>query len=81
VIGHQEGVGGSARGRHRIAGGIDHEMLVRVAGADATHVSDIMGQRGQDGMAPIAGRHGLLEATAAQNVLHAKRDQGRVLQS
>ena len=30
-------------------------------------------------MTPIDGRHGPLEATAAQNVLDAKGDQGRVL--
>jgi len=29
-------------------------------------------------MAPVAGRDGSLEATAAQNVLDAKGDQGRV---
>jgi hypothetical protein len=79
VIGHQKGVGGPPRGRHCIAGGIDHEMLGRVAGADAAHISDVVGQRGQNGMAPIAGRDYPLDATAAQNVLDAKGDQGRVL--
>src|SRR5713101_9919122 len=75
VIGRQEGVGGSARGRHRIAGGIDHELLGRVAGADAAHISDVMVQRGQNGVAPIAGRDGPLETTAAQYVLDAKGDE------
>src|SRR6516162_4512586 len=55
VIGHQEGVGGSARGRHCNAGGVGHEVLGRVAGADAAHIPDVVMQRGQDGMAPLAG--------------------------
>ena len=78
MIGRQEGVGGPTRRRHRIAGGIDHEMLGRVAGANATHIPDVVGQRGEDGMAPIAGRDGPLEASAAQNVLDAKGNQGCV---
>src|SRR6516165_9528560 len=32
VIGHQKGVGGPARRRHRIAGGVNHEMVGGVAG-------------------------------------------------
>ncbi len=49
-----------------------------VAGADAAHISDVVVQRGQDGVGPIAGCHDPLDATAAQNVLDAKGDQGRV---
>ena len=78
VIGHQIGVGRPARGRHCIAGGVNHEMVSRVTGADATHISDVVVQRCPDGMAPIAGRYGPLEAPAAQNVLDAKGDHGRV---
>src|SRR5262245_15833572 len=54
-------------------------MLVRIPGADAAHISDIVAQRGQNGMEPIAGSDDPLEAAAAQYVLDAKRDQGRVL--
>src|ERR1700730_11764923 len=79
VVGCQESIGGAARGRHRIAGGIDHEMLGCVAGADASHISDVVVQRGQNGMAPIARRDGALEAASAQNVLDAEGDEGGVL--
>ena len=79
MIGHQEGVGGPARRCHGIAGSIDHEMLGRVAGADAAHIADIVGQRGENGMAPVAGCDDPLQAPAAQDVLHAKGNQGCVL--
>jgi len=54
-------------------------MICRVAGADTAHITDIVGQRRQDRVAPIAGGDGALEATAAQNVLNAKSDQCGVL--
>ena len=79
MIGHQEGVGGAAPRGHCIAVGIDHEMLGRVAGADAAHIADVVVERRQDGMPPIAGRDGPLETAAAQDVLQAKGDQGGVL--
>src|SRR5437899_657334 len=72
LVGRQEGVGSAARGCDCIARGIDHKMLGRVAGADAAHISDVVVQRGQNGMAPIAGRDDPLEETAAQNVLDAE---------
>src|ERR1700747_3615857 len=75
VIGHQKRVRCAARGRNRIAGSIDHKMLVRSAGADAAHISDVVVQRSQDGMAPIVRRDRPFEAPAAQNVLDAKGDQ------
>ena len=66
VIGHEESIGSPARGRHGIAVGVDHECLGRVAGADAPDISDVVVQRGPNGMAPVAGRDGPLEATTAQ---------------
>src|SRR5204863_7324750 len=72
VIGHQESVGRPARRRHAIAGGVDHEVLGRVAGADAAHISDVMVECSQNSMDPFTGRHGPLETAAAQNVLYAK---------
>src|ERR1700758_2074579 len=54
-------------------------MVGRVAGADAPDVSDVVGQRSQNGMGPIARRDDPIDATAAQNVLNAKRDWGCVL--
>src|SRR6516162_10814085 len=53
-------------------------MLRRVAVADASDISDVMVQRGPNGIAPIDRRDGSLEAPAAQNVLDAKGDHRRV---
>src|SRR5437899_11326728 len=54
-------------------------MLGRVAGADAAHIPYVMGQRGQNGMAPIERRDDPLDASAVQNVLGAKGDECSVL--
>src|SRR5438067_19014 len=78
VIRRQERIRGTTRRRHRVASGIDHEMLGGIAGADATHIADIVVQGRQNSMTPIAGRDGPLEPTAAQNVLDAKGNEGRV---
>jgi len=54
-------------------------MLGRIARAHAAHISDIVGQRRHDRMAPIVGRDHPLEATSAQDVLHAEGHERRVL--
>src|SRR6185312_4668845 len=78
VIGHEIGVRGAARGSRGPACGVDHEVIGRIAGTDAADISDVVGQCGQNGVSPIAGRHDPLEAAATENVLDAKGDQSRV---
>lgn len=75
MIGRQVGVGGPAGRLHGIAGGVDDEMLGRVSGTDAAHISEVVGQHGEDRVDPITGRHDLLDAPAAQYVLDAKGDE------
>ena len=65
VIGHQEGVGRTPGRRDGVAGGIDHEAVFRVPGADAAHIADVMVQRRQDRVSPLDRRYNPLEAPPA----------------
>ena len=79
MIGREKRVGRPARRRHRVAGGVHHEILGCVAGAGAPDIADVVDQRGQYGMGPIAGCDDPLDAPAAQDVLDAERDEHGVL--
>src|SRR5262249_25430621 len=79
VIGHQEGIGRPAWRGYRIAGGIDYEMLGGITSADPSHIADVVGQRGENGMSPIAGSDDPLKTTSAKYVLNTKGNQRSVL--
>src|SRR5215472_18653669 len=79
VIGHQKGIGRPAWRGYRIAGGIDYEMLGGITSADPSHIADVVGQRGENGMSPIAGSDDPLKTASAQYVLNTQGNQRGVL--
>src|SRR5262249_1257984 len=48
-------------------------------GTHTAHITDVMGQRSENGVSPVQRRYDALKPPPAQDVLGAERDQSRVL--
>ena len=79
VVRQQRCVGGAARQLDLVAGGIDHVTIVVVVGKNAAHVTDVVGEAGNDQVRVVGGRHVGVQRAAAQDVVAGQRHQHGVL--